>query len=323
MRPLSSHEELLHTFFSKRPVEIWGVFDIDIDNDERMFYNIDTNVLYLIEQKCIRRKYMLEELKKKKCRIAVYAILCCLGCLIIAEVPYWIGKMKIIITSDTDSGDILTFLGTYLSAMGTVILGYITSKQTDYANNINNRLLTLEEKNYLEAHKPAISVDYVKLHNELYDDIAKKTEYDGKVYYADIIGAKNTNVPCEWIELSLTNSGKSGIYNCKLKEVTSSPEKLEYSSYNICSAHSSAFNLAPKEHVSINLYVPKDVVKCFASRELEVISLRFYCTNDYNEEYNLKLSIYGEVSVLGAYSYEDTLVPTSHPHYTKIEWDLI
>lgn len=266
---------------------------------------------------------MLEKLKKMKCRIAVYAILCCLVCLIIAEVPYWIGKMRIIITSDTDSGDILTFLGTYLSAMGTVILGYIAIKQTDYANDINNRLLTLEEKSYLETHKPAISVDYIKLHNELYDDITKKSGYDGKVYYADIIGEKNEKVPREWIELSLTNSGKSGIYNCKLKEITSTPEKLEYSSYSIYGAHSSAFNLAPKEHVSINLYAPKDVVKCFASKKLEAISLRFYCTNDYNEEYNLKLSIFGEVSVLGAYSCEDTLVPTAHPHYTKIEWDLI
>lgn len=265
---------------------------------------------------------MLECLKKNKRKIVLYGIIGFLLSLIISEIPYWVGDIKTIVPSDTQAKDILSFLGGYLSAAGSIVLACVAIGQTEYTNDINDRLLKLQENTYWEIHKPTIAVDYVNLHNELYNNTVLNVDYNGRVYYTDV-GRLNNNVQRGCIEIKLINTGRSAIYNCKVKEITSFPEELKYGIENTDSKHSAAFNLLPKESITINLYVWCDAIKRFALKEIKEISLTFKCINDYNEECNLRLTISGEICKSDPCLYEGELVATHHPVVTKLECKLI
>lgn len=265
---------------------------------------------------------MLEDLKKNKYKIVLCGIIGFLFSLIISEIPYWMGNVKIIVPSDTEAKDILSFLGGYLASVGSMALAWVAIKQTDYANGINDRLLKLQENTYWEMHKPTIAVDYVNLHDELYNNTVLNKDYNGRVYYTDV-GRLNSNVQRDCIEIKLINTGRSAIYNCKVKEITSFPEELTYGIENTDSKHSAAFNLLPKESIAINLYVWCDAIKRFALKEIKEISLTFKCINDYNEECNLRLTISGEICKSAPCLYEGELVATHHPVVTKLECKLI
>lgn len=56
-------------------------------------------------------------------------------CLLCVQIPYWIGNRWLIIKTDFTAGEVLSFLGAYGAAVGTIFLGSITIKQTEKAND--------------------------------------------------------------------------------------------------------------------------------------------------------------------------------------------
>ena len=77
---------------------------------------------------------MLDLLKKHKGIIIKTIIIVFISCLLIAQIPFWIGKWKVFIPTEMDESDILSFLGDFISAIGSILLGWYAIKQTDKAN---------------------------------------------------------------------------------------------------------------------------------------------------------------------------------------------
>lgn len=65
------------------------------------------------------------------------------------------------IEADWDSGDVLGYFGDVLSFVGTVVLGIFAVSQTEKANRMNEKLLTIEK----EKLKPYLDIDCSKLCN--------------------------------------------------------------------------------------------------------------------------------------------------------------
>lgn len=259
---------------------------------------------------------MLNLLKKYKYKIIFWGLLGFIFCLFIIQLPYWIGRYKIIIKTDFNAADILAFLGNYISALGTIILGWIAIKQADESNDINERVEKLEKIKYAEDHKPVILIDWVKLHDTSYNNIACKVGFDGKLHYINVKDVNNINEDRQCIELHFINTGKSGVYNCKLKKITSYPDELTLHP-NTLGVADSPFVLSPNESLKFNLYVYENIVERFATRKLEKIKLEFSCVNDFNEKYILSFDIEGAVVFMGNNRYEGQLVPSFHP----VTWD--
>ena len=260
---------------------------------------------------------MLDILKKYKRKIIIYGIMGFITCLLIIQVPYWIGESKVIIKTHFEAADILGFLGDYIAAFATLILGWIAIKQTEKANNISDRVAELEVAKHIEEHDPVVLIDWVKLHDFSYNDVACKIGFEGQLYYIDAKYENNINEQRQCIEINFINTGRSGIYNCKLEEVISQPEELKKSI--ILQGFSDApFVLETGKKIKFNLFVYPNVVERFAVREIEKIQLIFSCVNDFNEKYKLIFDIEGTVEFMGNNRYEGQLVPSPHP----VKWKL-
>lgn len=255
---------------------------------------------------------MLDVLKKYKYQVIKYAIIVFIGSLLIVQLPYWLGDIVTIIRTDFEPADILGFLGDYISAFGTIVLGWIAIKQTDKANSISDRVAELELAKHKEEHEPVILIDWVKLHDFSYNNIACKVGFDGQLHYIDAKYEKNTNEERQCIEINLINTGRSGVYNCKLEQVNSQPKELNKSAVSVVGGDT-PFVLKAKEQLKINLYTYPNVVERFAVREIEKIQLVFLCVNDFNEKYKLIFDIEGTVKFMGNNRCEGQLVPCTHP----------
>lgn len=62
---------------------------------------------------------------KNNNKIIKYGVLGFVGFLFIVQLPYWIGNFIVIIQTDYAASDVLAFLGNYISACGTIVLGWI------------------------------------------------------------------------------------------------------------------------------------------------------------------------------------------------------
>jgi len=77
-------------------------------------------------------------------RLIVYLLLLGGGIELFIQSGYWIGRWKGIVT-DYSAGDVLGFWGSFLAFIGTFILGAIALWQNKKVNDINERLLGIEE----------------------------------------------------------------------------------------------------------------------------------------------------------------------------------
>ena len=255
---------------------------------------------------------MLEILKKYRRKIIMYGIIGFIGCIFIIQFPYWIGESKAIIETHFKPADILGFLGDYLAAFGTLILGWIAIMQTEKANSTSDKVAELEVAKHIEEHNPVILIEWVKLHNFSYNDVACKVGFDGQLHYIKAKYENDVNEKRQCIEINFINTGRCGIYNCQLEEVISQPEELKRNPVN--SGFSDApFVLEPGEKLKVNLFVYPNVVERFAVREIDNIQLIFSCVNAFNEKYKLFFDIEGTIKFMGNNRYEDQLVPCSHP----------
>ena len=152
---------------------------------------------------------MLEVLKKYKYQIIKFAIMFFLGSLFVVQLPYWLGDIKVLIQTDFEASDILGFLGDYISAFGTIVLGWIAIKQTDKANSISDRVAELELAKHEETHRPVILIDWVKLHDSSYNDIACNVGFGGQINYIDGKFEQGINEERQCIEINLINTGQS------------------------------------------------------------------------------------------------------------------
>lgn len=262
---------------------------------------------------------MLDILRRNKGRIITYGILGFIACLVIIQIPYWLGEIKVIIKTDFDASDVLGFLGDYISAMGTIILGWIAVKQTDKANSmsekanyISDRVARLETAKHVEEHDPVVLIDWVKLHDFSYNDVACKVGFKGQLHYIDAQYERDINERRQCIEINLINTGRTGIYNCKLEKVYSQPEELKKSP-GITGFSDNPFVLKTGEELNFNLFLYPNVVERFAVRKIENIQLVFSCVNDFNEKYRLVFDIQGAFEYMGNNRYEGQLVPYPHP----------
>lgn len=255
---------------------------------------------------------------KKYLKYLFWAIIIFIGCLLFVQIPYWIGNRCLIIKTNFCAGDVLSFLGAYIAAAGTIFLGSITIKQTQQANDISNRVLDLEEKRYTEEHQPVIAIDCVNLHDKSFNDIAKNVSYKGRVYYVDAnyLGTVNDERAC--FEIKVVNTGRTGIYNCVVKEISSFPEEFKNSSVNIDSAEAAPFNLLTGGKLDLNLFVYPNAIERFAQKKIQSVKIVFECINDFNEKYRLSLTVSGDITLYGN-RYEQMLVPTPHPIVWKLE----
>ena len=118
-------------------------------------------------------------------------------------------------------------------------------------------------------------------------------------------------------EIKIVNTGHTGLYNCVIKEINSFPEEFKNSSTNIDSAQTAPFNLGAGERIDLNLYLYPNAIERFAQKKIEKVQILIECLNDFNERYQLTLTIFGNIVLYGN-RYEDMLVPTPHP----IIWEL-
>lgn len=267
--------------------------------------------------------YMLDLLNKHKKTLFKYILVAFIASLLIVQIPYWIGKWWLIIPTDFEASDVLSFLGDFISAIGTILLGWYAIIQTDKANDTNDRLLAIEEQRYQEDHQPVIVVDSVILHNTsfkntpLYLDANKQYDTGSRLYYVDAAFEKSVNEERACIEIKITNTGRTGIYNCQIKSISSVPEELKYGIQNIDSFHSASFSLSPSNSMPIHLYVYPNVIERFSIMNLNQIKITLECVNNYNEKYIIALTIKGDCELYSP-RYEDMLVPTQHP----VVWDV-
>lgn len=260
-------------------------------------------------------KKILELLKKYKRKIISYGILCFVICLLIVQIPYWIGDVKTIIWTDFSAEAVLGFLGDFISATGTVVLGWIAMKQTDYANEISDRVLKLEERKYDDDHKPAIILDWVKLHDSSYREIAHNVSYQGRLYYVNSPNYGPNTKDGYW-EMNIINTGTTGIYNCVVEKVSSVPEELKID----CIAGDSwdaPFNLKPGENMELNLYVNPDIIERYAQKKIESITIRLKCINNFGEKYRITFTVAGR-AIEYTNRYEQMLIPTPH----SVKWEM-
>lgn len=254
---------------------------------------------------------------KKFIKCVLVAIIVFIIFLLVVQVPYWIGDNCLIIKTDFTASDVLSFLGTYVAAVGTIYLGSITIKQTQKANDISNRVLDLEEKRYKEDHQPVITIDCVNLHDESFNSVAKNASYQGRVYYVDANHLNTINDERACFEIKVVNTGRTGLYNCIIKEIVSFPEEFKYSTSNIDSAKAAPFNLATGENIALNLFLYSHTIELFAKNTIKKVTIVLECTNDFNEKFQMLLTISGSIILCGN-RYEKMLVPTPHP----IIWNL-
>lgn len=94
--------------------------------------------------------------------------------LLSVQIPYWLGNIVTVIHTDYSADNILDFIGGYLSFIGTVILGIITVYLSKKSNDINDRLVLLEEK----AKMPIVKMIEINL-----SDCSKSMYIDKKSLY--------------------------------------------------------------------------------------------------------------------------------------------
>lgn len=80
-------------------------------------------------------------------RLILYLLLMGGGIQLIIQSTYWIGRWWGIVT-DYSAGEVLGFWGSFLAFIGTFVLGAIALWQNKKVNDINERLLEIEEAKY-------------------------------------------------------------------------------------------------------------------------------------------------------------------------------
>lgn len=261
---------------------------------------------------------MLDLIKKYKYKIIFYAIIGFVICLLLIQIPYWIGKEATLIKTDFEAPDILSFLGNYISAFGTIVLGWIAIKQTDKANQISDKVAELERAKYDENHRPSVIIDWVKLHDFEYNNIACKTDFNGQLRYINANYEVDSNEQRQCIEIKFINTGHTGIYNCDLFEVNSEPEEFSKSDITL-GVMDEPFVLKTSEEIKFNLFVYPNAVERFALTQIAKINLVFTCVNDFNEKYKMIFNIEGTAICAGNNRCEGQLIECTHP----VKWTCV
>ena len=79
-----------------------------------------------------------------------------------------------------------------------------------------------------------------------------------------------------------------------------------------------AFHLLSGDKLDLNLFVYPNAIERFAQKKIQSVKIVFECINDFNEKYQLSLTVSGDITLYGN-SYEQMLVPTPHPIVWKLE----
>ncbi|MBR4035538.1 MAG: hypothetical protein IKJ05_02250 [Oscillospiraceae bacterium] len=100
---------------------------------------------------------MIEWLKTHRKKIILYSLI---GFVVIfnigllfVQVPYWIGNKVPLIKTDLYPADVLSFLGDFISAAGTIILGIIAIIQTAKAYKLTNDANNISEESLAQAKR--------------------------------------------------------------------------------------------------------------------------------------------------------------------------
>ena len=261
---------------------------------------------------------MLDLIKKYKRKIIFYAITVFFIFLLAVQIPYWFGKEIALIKTDFEAPEVLNFLGNYISAFGTIVLGWIAIKQTDKANETSDNVAKLEKAKYDEKHRPSLIIDWIKLHDYEYNYVACNLDFNGRLHYVDANYEKSVNEERQCFEIKFLNTGHSGIYNCDLIEINSMPKELIKDIFSLFK-NSDPFVLKSGEELNFNLFVYPNVIDRFALREINKIQLVFSCVNDFNEKYKLIFDIEGAIVFEGNNRCEGFIANGNHP----IKWNCI
>lgn len=243
---------------------------------------------------------MLKLIKDNKNKIIKYAVAIFIGSILIIQIPYWVGNFKLLILTDFTAGDILGFLGDFMSAIGTVVLGWVAIMQADKANDISNRVLSLEEKRYTEDHVPAVTVEFVKLREGEYN-IPLNLNFVGRTYILT-----HSNTEKAFIEIELINTGKCAIYGCELNKVLLDDQLFDNKIEKISGSFlNRQFNLIDN-NMKFFLCLEEKYVEDFAKGVIKKLKIEFDCKNGFGEKYKLEINIEVVVYNIGWWGNSDT-----------------
>lgn len=159
-------------------------------------------------------------------------LILCIGLLIllppvVIHILYKVPSYNDFFKSEWDPGDLLNYCGGCLSLLGTLILGVIAIEQSNFANELNEKLLNFEKnmsKPYLTIESGQICKIYLR---ENIFVISRK--YDRKEKIVIFVGAETSSLGTYTLfEMNITNSGTLEIAYINVKKV-----KIEWTNENL------------------------------------------------------------------------------------------
>lgn len=174
---------------------------------------------------------MVEQIKKYKKRIYV------LSAILVAGVPFLIHclfKLHIgndFLIAEWSAGDILLYYGTMLLGVVTIYLAYVAVKQTQIANDTNNRLLKINEMERKVFLKLNLCECEIKNENNIkFVSIYLENMTNNVIIDCDIKSSDKLLVDTNW---SFDQESKNGIVVTKFESITGNglieeDKKLKY-----------------------------------------------------------------------------------------------
>ena len=137
---------------------------------------------------------------------------------VVIHILYKVPAYNDFFKSEWEPGDLLNYCGGCLSLLGTLILGGIAIEQSNFANELNEKLLNLE-KNMSKPYLTIESGQICKIHLEE-ETFETSNKYDSKEKIVIYVGKeKNSSGPYTLFEMNITNSGSLEIVYIKVKKV--------------------------------------------------------------------------------------------------------
>ncbi|HAN10513.1 MAG TPA: hypothetical protein DCP90_07855 [Clostridiales bacterium] len=134
---------------------------------------------------------------------------------IIIHNAYSFGKVHPIIIMDFDEKDILTYWGSFLGFLGTLVFGALTAYLSFNANSTNKRLLLLEKNRDIYNTQPFVNIIGWRLCDgyavtDLFLDLRLNNEEENRDYtiYIEIKNTSNVHLVANFTGIELYNNDK-------------------------------------------------------------------------------------------------------------------
>lgn len=231
-------------------------------------------------------------------RLIIYLLLLGGGIQLFIQSVYWIGRWKGIIT-DFSAGDMLGFWGSFLAFIGTFILGAIALWQNKKVNDINERLLEIEEAKFcpmLDFSLIGIDIFTEKIQSAIYqnyliydlDDKKCELRHDGVI--------ENKHDELTWV-FNSENTSEVRIISTKLTQVfvhslMPNGDFLHFSTKNIKYVGDEKFD--PHESKPIIISGITNFYKTSEEKDPPIIQIEllFNLTNAIGDIYSAKMSFF-------------------------------